>query len=91
MESADVYKYLGVIESDNIKHNEMKVITLEKFKKKLNAVLKTDLNSKNIMISINEFVNPVLTYTFGIVNWTEQDIKDVDILVRKKLNMNRNV
>ena len=41
------------------------------------------------MIAINEYANPVLTYTFGIVNWTKQDIKGIDILVRKKLNMNR--
>ena len=89
MDSNDVYKYLGVLESENIKHNEMKAITLEKFKKKLKAILKTDLNSKNIMTALNEYANPVLTYTFGIVNWTEQDIKGIDILVRKKLNMNR--
>ena len=30
-----------------------------------------------------------MTYTYGIVNWTEQDIKSADILVRKMLHMNR--
>ena len=93
MGSDDIYKYLGVIESCNIKHNEMKVLAMEKFKKKLKNVLnfrlKSELNSKNIMTAINEYVTPVLSYTFGIVNWTEQDIKDADILVRKKLNMKR--
>ena len=62
---------------------------MEKFKKKLKNVLKSELNSKNIMTAIKEYVTPVLTYTFGIVNWTEHDIKAADILVRKKLNMNR--
>ena len=76
MESSEVYKYLGVLESNNIKHNDMKGLTTEKFKKKLKQVLKTELNAKNIMIAINEYVTPVLTYTFGVVNWTEQDIKD---------------
>ena len=89
MESTDIYKYLGVIECDNIKHNEMKAIAMEKFKKKLKNVLKSKLNAKNIMTAINEYVTPVLSYTFGIVNWTEQDIKAADILVRKNLNMNR--
>ena len=64
MESSDIYKYLGVIECDNIKHNEMKTIAMEKFKKKLKNVLKSELNSKNIMTAINEYVTPVLTYTF---------------------------
>ena len=89
MESSEVYKYLGVLESSNIKHNDMRALTMQKFKKKLKQVLKTELNSKNVMIAINEYVTPVLTYTFGIINWTEQDIKDIDIHVRKSLNMNR--
>ena len=44
MGSGDIYKYLGVIESSNIKHIEMKKITMEKFKKKLKNVLKSELN-----------------------------------------------
>ena len=55
MDSTDTYKYLGVIESSAIKHAEMKSVTLEKFKKKLKNVLKTDLNSKNTMTAINEY------------------------------------
>ena len=89
MESGEVYKYLGVLESNNIKHSEMKGVTTEKFKKKLKQVLKTELNSKNVMTAINEYVTPVITYTFGVVNWTEQDIKEIDIHVRKSLNMNK--
>ena len=89
MEPNDVYKYLGVIESSNIKYTEMKALTIEKFKKKLKHILKSELNSKNIMTAINEYANPVITYTFGIVHWTEQDIKDIDVTVRKSLNMHR--
>ena len=89
MDSSDVYKYLGVIESSSIKHTEMKKITLDKFKKKIKNILKSELNAKNIMTAINEYAIPVLSYTFGIVNWTEHDIKNADILVRKTLNMNR--
>ena len=89
MDEGDVYKYLGVLESSNIKHSEMKTIAIDKFKKKLKNILKTELNSRNIMTAINEYAIPVLTYSFGIINWTEQDIKDADILVRKSLNMHR--
>ena len=89
MDSTDTYKYLGVIESSAIKHAEMKGITLEKFRKKLKNVLKTDLNAKNIMTAINEYAIPVLTYTFGIIHWTENDIKAADISVRKALNMRK--
>ena len=39
--------------------------------------------------AIGEYAVLVLTYTFGVINWTEQEIKDADIHVRKQLNMFR--
>ena len=45
--------------------------------------------ARGLALKSGLYVTPVLTYTFGIVNWTEHDIKAADILVRKKLNMNR--
>ena len=41
------------------------------------------------MIAIGEYATPVLSYTFGIFNWTEEEIKNIDILVRKSLNLFR--
>ena len=84
-----MYKYLGIVESVLINHAEMKKKNLEKFKKRLKSVLNTELNAKNIMLAIGEYVVPVISYTFGIIHWTEEDIKGIDIQVRKLLNMYR--
>ena len=89
MAEGDVYKYLGVTEAVGIKHSEMKKTIVDKYRKKLKTVLKTELNAKNIMIAINEYALPVLTYTFGIINWTEDEIKGVDVRTRKDLNMSK--
>ena len=87
MESDEVYKYLGVIESTTIKHADMKQKVLTTFKKRLRCILKTELNSKNIAIAIGESAIPVISYTFGVLNWNEEEIKDADILMRKNLNL----
>ena len=89
MAEGDVYKYLGVMEAVGIKHSEMKKAIVDKYRKKLKTVLKTELNAKNIMTAINEYALPVLTYTFGIINWTEDEIKGVDVRTRKDLNMSK--
>ena len=89
MEEEDIYKYLGVIESITIKHTDMKEKAKGTFKKRLKSILKTELNAKNLMIAIGEYALPVLAYTFGVLNWTEEDIKGIDILMRKYLNLYR--
>ena len=39
------------------------------------------------MIAIGEYAIPVMSYTYGVINWTEEEIKNADLLVRKKLNI----
>ena len=89
MEEDDAYKYLGVLESVSIKHANMKTKVLTTFKKRLKSILKTELNSKNIMTAIGEYALPVISYTFGVIHWTEGEIKNIDVVVRKHLNMFR--
>ena len=74
MGEEDVYKYLGVIESTGIKHEKMKEKVLTTFKKRVKSILKTELNSKNIMISMGEYAIPVISYTYGVINWTEAEM-----------------
>ena len=38
------------------------------------SILKTELNARNVMVAIGEYVIPVISYTFGIINWTEEEI-----------------
>ena len=87
MADDEVYKYLGVLESTAIKHAEMKQKVLGTFKKRLKSILRTELNARNIMTAIGEYAMPVVSYTFAIINWTEEEIKNADILVRKNLNL----
>ena len=40
-------------------------------------LLKIELNAKNRVEAINALVVPVVTYTFIIIKWTMQDVKDL--------------
>ena len=57
-------------------------------KTKLRKLLESQLNSKNLFQAINECVVPVLSYSFGIVHWLENDVKEVDIKIRKMFEIN---
>ena len=87
LESSEMYKYLGMEELDGTKHEVMKEKIWKNAKVKLRKLLETELNSRNIMQAINESVLPVISYSFGIINWLESDLKGMDVNIRKMLNM----
>ena len=43
------------------------------------------LPSKYIVKAVNSFAVPVLLYGFGVVNWSCQELRDLDIILRKML------
>ena len=58
-------------------------------KSKLRKLLETELNARNLFQAINESVLPLISYSFGIVNWTEEELKGHDTHIRKMLHMYR--
>ena len=89
LEADQCYKYLGIDELTEIKHEEMKEKTNKNMKAKLRKLLETELNARNLFQAINEAVLPLITYTYGIINWNEDELKGHDIQIRKMLNMYR--
>lgn len=87
LEQDDVYKYLGVEENDDIQHDQMKIKVRKEYFRRVRLVLKTKLNSKNKISAINSLAVPVPTYSFGIVDWRLDEIKDLDRRTRKMLTM----
>ena len=85
----EFYKYLGVEELDGTKHQKMKEKVWTGAKLKLRKLLESCLNSKNMFQAINECVIPVVSYSFGIVDWLENDVKEIDVKIRKMLHMYR--
>ncbi|XP_044755006.1 uncharacterized protein LOC123313959 [Coccinella septempunctata] len=78
----NTYKYLGIQQSFEIRQKRSMEVAEEEFKKRINKVLKTELNAKNKITAINMWAIPVLTYTSGILTWSATELRRLDQWVR---------
>ena len=83
------YRYLGILEYDNIKHNEMKYQVKGEYLKRVKLILKSQLNGGNTIAAINTWAVPVLRYAAGIIDWTQLEIRKIDTKTRKLLTIYR--
>lgn len=81
----EFYKYLGIQQSLTIPHTKIKEELKAEFERRLKAVLKTHLNSKNLTTAINTYAIPVLTYSIGVVKWTKTDIDAIERSLRVQM------
>ena len=51
--------------------------------------METELNARNLFQAINECILPLISYSFGVVHWTEEELKGYDTMIRKMLHMYR--
>ena len=89
------YKYLGMIQTDLIHHEEMKKKLTKEYKARLRKVLKTRLNAANTIKAINTWEVSILRYSAGIVKWTLEDTKKLDtrkiLSAERAFNMNGDI
>ena len=82
------YKYLGVLQADDIKHQEMKDLIRKEYLRRVKAVAKSKLYAKNLISSLNAWAVSIIRYSAGILEWREKELQDIDIKTRKILTMN---
>ncbi|KAI5748311.1 hypothetical protein M8J77_024164 [Diaphorina citri] len=87
LEQHDVYKYLGIDEHDGVQHKKMKTKLRKEYYRRIRCVLKTELNGKNKMSAITALAVPVIQYSFGVIKWTQAEIRKMDRQTRKLLTM----
>ena len=51
--------------------------------------MKTGLSNKNKITAINQLAVAVLSYSFGIVNWNQNELNSVDVKTRKILTLHK--
>jgi len=85
MNEDDMYRYLGHMQTKQIKHGRMKQKLGEEYLNSTKSILKTKLNGKNTIKAINTYATPVLTFSFGIVKWTPTDLENLQTKVRTLL------
>ena len=69
------YKYLGVIQSDRMKHHEMKEKVKTKYYRRVRKILETKLNGGNIITGINAWAISLLRYSVAFLDWTGAELE----------------
>ncbi|XP_041985521.1 uncharacterized protein LOC121737855 [Aricia agestis] len=82
MQAKDTYKYLGYIQNTAIDHKEIKNTLKIKYKQRLNKILKTQLSGRNKIKAVNTYAIPILTYSFGIIRWSDTDLEALNTATR---------
>lgn len=85
MDRGDTYKYLGMLQSKRTEHTIIKKQLTNEFTNRIKSILKTRLNIRNIVKSINTYAIPVLTYSFGTITWTNTDLDRLERIIRTEM------
>ena len=92
LEQEEIYKFLGVNETNGIQHTTMKEEIRKECYITVWDIFETEPNSANQIQAINILAIPVVTYSFNIVNWNLSDIKKIntkmcELLMCNKINL----
>jgi hypothetical protein len=87
LEQGKTYKYLGIEESEGMQHQQMKERLKQEYRWRLRMMLKTELNATNKVTATGALAVPVLRYSFGIINWRIEEIKQTNRKTIKMLTM----
>jgi hypothetical protein len=59
----------------------------EEYIRRLRLILSTELSAKNKMHATGSLAIPVLRYSFGIINWHQEEIQKLDRKTRRMLTV----
>ena len=87
LEHGEQYKYLGQEESVGYDAELNKERVMKEYYKRVRKIWNSELYSNNKTIAHNIFAIPVITPTFGILNWTKEELEQIDVKTRKLLTI----
>jgi len=87
LDPREAYKYLGLEESFDIEHRNEKEKLKKEYLRRLRLVLGTELSAKNKIQAIGSLAVPVLSYSFGIVDWHQEELQKLNRKTRNLLTI----
>ena len=91
LEEEQTYKYLGLDETTIFASSLNKDKLTKEYTRRIRKIWSSHLNAYNKVIATNTFAVPVLTYSFGLIDWTKAELKNIDIKTRKVIAMNNSI
>jgi len=81
----EAYKYLGIAQNQTIDVKQTKDALSNEYLKRVKNITSSHLSAKNTIIAINMFAIPSVSYGAACLNWTEEELRSIDIKTRKLL------
>ena len=81
----DQYKYLGIVQCNENITEEVKKKAKREYFNRVRGILKSDISARNITNAICAFAMPIMRYGFGIVRWTQNELRKMDRQTRRLL------
>ena len=85
----DGYKYLGILEYDRIKEQEIKDKFWNEYFRRAKLILNSKLNGRNKIMALNTWAVSILRYGAGILKWNKNELQEMDRKTRKFMTMNK--
>ncbi|BFU22159.1 Reverse transcriptase (RNA-dependent DNA polymerase), putative [Entamoeba histolytica] len=83
IEGDDLYKYLGIWQSDEIEDTFNCKTIKEKMMKKMEEINSDESSNRRYITRINTEVIPIFRYSASVVNWKITDLDKIDLEIRK--------
>ena len=80
-----------ILENDKIKSAEIKDILRQEYFRRVKKILRSKLNTRNIIQAINSRAVSLIRYGAGIIDWRKDELKDTDRKTRKSFTMHRSM
>ena len=90
IQEGESYRYLGQDENVTYEGRINKERVTKEYLSRVKKICSSELSAYNKTIAHNSFATPVITPTIGILDWTIQEIKYIDIKTRKILSVTGN-
>ena len=82
------YKYLGVLQWDRMMNKEMKKKIRTEYIRRVKKICKSKLNAGNFITGLNAWAIGVIRYSGGVIDWTMDELREMDRRTRKIMNLN---
>ena len=87
LDDQEGYKYLGILQFDDIKHGQVKEKLKKEYVRRVRKILKSHLNGVNVIQAINARAVSIIRYSAGILDWTKLELQELDRQTGKLLNI----
>ena len=89
LETDAKYTYLGIEENASLEHKKLREKARKEYIRRIKKICRSQLSPKNKITAINQMAIPVLAYGFGIIDWPQIEIDQLDVKTRKILTIHK--